>query len=213
MTKDSTKEQYLSTAETARLLGVSVGTVQSMVERGDLEAWKTAGDHRRINRLSVERILNNQNATAEPSEHPSTPLRQAKKHSGRSLARILVVEDSTTLLEVYKSIFAEMSHAIEVQYVDDGIKALLELGNTHYDLLILDLEIPFVNGYEMLRSIKGNNALRDLHVVIVTASAAADVQAQMNFDKDVEILTKPFNKEYLQGYVAGVARSLSYHTS
>ncbi|MEY3206681.1 MAG: hypothetical protein RIS77_54 [Pseudomonadota bacterium] len=41
-------QQYLSTRQSAKILQVSLGTVQKMVEEGDLVAWKTRGGHRRI---------------------------------------------------------------------------------------------------------------------------------------------------------------------
>ncbi|PJO39056.1 DNA-binding protein, partial [Delftia acidovorans] len=46
---------HYTTAEVAKLLGMAVRSVQLMVDRGDLEAWKTPGGHRRITRASVER--------------------------------------------------------------------------------------------------------------------------------------------------------------
>jgi len=49
--------EYLSTRQAALRLGVSLGTVQNMVENGVLEAWKTAGGHRRIPVASVETLL------------------------------------------------------------------------------------------------------------------------------------------------------------
>ena len=50
-------EQFYSTAEAAKLLGVSHRTIQLWVEAGTLQAWKTAGGHRRIASGSVERLL------------------------------------------------------------------------------------------------------------------------------------------------------------
>ena len=46
-----------STVEVARRLGLAVRSVQTMVDRGELQAWKTPGGHRRIARTSVERWL------------------------------------------------------------------------------------------------------------------------------------------------------------
>ena len=45
----------MSTMEVARLLGLAVRSIQLMVDRGELQAWKTPGGHRRISRESVER--------------------------------------------------------------------------------------------------------------------------------------------------------------
>ena len=56
----ATKEipkQYYSTREAAKLLGVSLTTAQIMVEKGELQAWKTSGGHRRISVEAVEKAL------------------------------------------------------------------------------------------------------------------------------------------------------------
>ena len=53
----SRRRRPTRTIEVARLLGLAVRSVQLMVDRGELEAWKTPGGHRRISRASVERWL------------------------------------------------------------------------------------------------------------------------------------------------------------
>ncbi|SDO81047.1 DNA binding domain-containing protein, excisionase family [Ralstonia sp. 25mfcol4.1] len=53
------EKPYYSTRTAAKLLNVSLGTVQKMVERGELGAWKTNGGHRRIHKETVHRLLAN----------------------------------------------------------------------------------------------------------------------------------------------------------
>jgi excisionase family DNA binding protein len=61
-----------STIEVARLLGMAVRSVQMMVDRGELDAWKTPGGHRRISRASVERwrASRQQRSDAPPRRRP-----------------------------------------------------------------------------------------------------------------------------------------------
>ena len=54
---DVAGDQPYTTIEVASLLGLAVQSVQLMVDRGELDAWKTPGGHRRISRASVERWL------------------------------------------------------------------------------------------------------------------------------------------------------------
>ena len=65
--------EYCSTSDAAQMLGVSLGTVQQMVENGLLEAWKTAGGHRRIKVASVEDYLRRR--TSGSSTHSTGQLR------------------------------------------------------------------------------------------------------------------------------------------
>jgi excisionase family DNA binding protein len=63
---------HFSTIEVARLLGMAVRSVQLMVDRGELEAWKTPGGHRRISRDSVQRWREaRQGAAARPAPPPA----------------------------------------------------------------------------------------------------------------------------------------------
>jgi excisionase family DNA binding protein len=64
------ENDYLSTREAASALGISLGTVQKMVESGVLEAWKTEGGHRRIPSSAIRERL----AQRQGSKSPSTTL-------------------------------------------------------------------------------------------------------------------------------------------
>ena len=67
----------LSTIEVAQMLGMAVRSVQLMVDRGELQAWKTPGGHRRISRASVDRWLAGRQAGpgASPAAAPPPPSR------------------------------------------------------------------------------------------------------------------------------------------
>jgi len=70
--ENSTRDHY-TTLEVAGLLGMAVRSVQLMVDREELEAWKTPGGHRRISRSSVERwIASRKPAGGRPIAQPQT---------------------------------------------------------------------------------------------------------------------------------------------
>jgi len=75
-------KEFYSTIEAAKLLGVSVRTVQLWVENGSLEAWKTAGGHRRIVAKSVDDYIRANQTSAPDSSNKM---------------RVLVVEDNPSL--------------------------------------------------------------------------------------------------------------------
>ncbi|TDF66154.1 helix-turn-helix domain-containing protein [Cupriavidus sp. L7L] len=66
---DVTDKPYYSTRTAAKLLNVSLGTVQKMVERGELGAWKTNGGHRRIHKETVHNLLATRVGSQPASEH------------------------------------------------------------------------------------------------------------------------------------------------
>ena len=82
--------EYLSTRQAAIRLGVSLGTVQNMVESGALEAWKTAGGHRRIPVASVETLLARRRSLTPSAQEYGSQI------------DILVAEDDLTLQMLYQ---------------------------------------------------------------------------------------------------------------
>ena len=72
---------YCGTSYAAKMLGISVGTVQGLVEKNDLKAWKTQGGHRRISLQSIQDYQRRHN------------LAPASMMQGEDRLRVLVVED------------------------------------------------------------------------------------------------------------------------
>jgi len=88
---------FCSTRQAAGLIGVSHRTIQLWVENGTLQAWKTAGGHRRITMSSIQKLVSQRNAAVAP---PSAPPEPAAAPAGRR--RVLIVDDDTALLRLYE---------------------------------------------------------------------------------------------------------------
>ena len=118
--------EFLSTRQAAQRLGVSLGTVQNMVESGVLDAWKTAGGHRRIPASSVEALLaKRRKQIARPGEA-----------SGQ--LDILVAEDDPTLQKLYQMTFDSWKLPITLRIVGDGFEMIRRL-RTMPDLSSMDI--------------------------------------------------------------------------
>lgn len=94
---------------------------------------------------------------------------------------ILMVEDDPAHAEIIRRNFEEFRAAIRLVHVSDGRQALDYLqpeasrddaNRPRPDLILLDLRLPRVNGLEVLRIRKGDPALRDIPVVVMTTSAS-----------------------------------------
>ena len=92
---------FCTTSEAASILAISVGTVQLWVDNGLLEAWKTAGGHRRVTRESINKILH-----ASPAAQPKTPASTASQTLTAERMRVLVVEDDRDLLRLYQTMLS-----------------------------------------------------------------------------------------------------------
>lgn len=171
-------DDLLTTREAARVLGVSLRTAQLWVESGVLRAWKTAGGHRRILKRSVEEVL----------EQREQALAGAPAPAGFT---VLVVEDEPDLLKLYKLTLGTWGLPIHVVTAANGFEALIRIGEARPDLLITDLNMPGMDGFRMIRTLRANAAFRDMDIVVVTALGKNEITDRGGLPDHVQVYTKP----------------------
>lgn len=193
------EKTFCTTREAADLLGVSVGTAQLWVENGLLTAWKTPGGHRRVMRNSVEKLLHTK---VDPTLTAATAMPQAQETPG---LKILVLEDDRSLLRLYQTMLAQWPMSPQVIAVDNGIEALLLLERERPDLLITDLSMTGVDGFQMLRILKTNTDHAGMAIVVVSGLDATDIAAQGGIPEGIPILPKPIPFARLQAIALAVA--------
>jgi excisionase family DNA binding protein len=194
-TMDSRKKilkTFCTTLEAAKILGVAQRTVQLWAESGLLEAWKTSGGHRRITRQSIERLLLNPSGVAPPSGANSSASEGvvAVASTPRPF-RILVVEDDANLRQLYELKLMRWPMQPAVTTAGDGYEALILMGNTKPDLLIVDLNLPGMDGFRMIETIRSVPELGDMVIVVVTGIDAAEVKKRGVLAPDIQVLPKP----------------------
>lgn len=177
-------EDYVSTTEAAELLGVAVRTVQLWVERGVLTAWKTPGGHRRIDAASVRRLLDE------------------RERATTGVDRILIVEDQPEQAEVLRLYVQNVAPRAEVQIARNGVAAMLAIGCEPPSLLLLDLLMPEMDGFEVLRELASDSSLQKMRIVVVTALAADEIAARGGMPEGVAgVLAKPVDFDALRQIV------------
>ena len=117
--------------------------------------------------------------------------------------RILLVEDNKKLSD---SVCDYLSPEFEVTAVYDGADAIAYYDYEEYDLVVLDLMLPKVDGISVLRHIKSNN--RHSGVIILTAKEALDDKLVAFELGTNDYLTKPFYMEELKARIYAVLRSI-----
>lgn len=118
--------------------------------------------------------------------------------------RILVVEDSASTRSLVRAIleapaFAPPALAIEVTEAQSGFDAMRLLPRARYDLIITDINMPDVNGLELIRFIRRSERYRSTPLVIISTQATLrDVERGRELGADAYV-TKPFSPESLRG--------------
>ncbi|MGA0571467.1 response regulator [Variovorax sp. VNK109] len=191
------EDSFCGTSYAAKLLGMSVATVQSLVERGEIEAWKTRGGHRRISIKSINQYLrDNQPQSVFAESEPPTSL------------HVLVVEDDENTRELYKACFEEWSLPVDLSLMGSVLEALVDIATLRPDLLITDLDMPGVDGMEMLKVLRRNPALANMQVLAVTGMNEEAVNARGGLPAGTLFRQKPLNFDWLQGYVTALLTAI-----
>lgn len=110
--------------------------------------------------------------------------------------RVLIVEDDPDARSLFRN--ALSAAGFDVEDVGDGLAALRRLDEYPPDLIVLDLGLPIVNGYEVREEIRAHAATRDLPIVVVTGSAIHDPDV---FDQACVVLLKPILPERIVAVV------------
>ncbi len=177
--------EFLTSSEAAKLLGVALSTVQLWTESGLLRAWKTGGGHRRITRRSVDYLLNQQHAAVD--ESPSDDRVTA-----------VVVEDDEGLLKLYQAQFAARELPIQLVCARDGFEGLIQIGRYLPDVVITDLMMPGMDGFQMIKALKGMPELKKCLILVVSALTEEEIRARGTPVTGLRLFQKPIPFDVLE---------------
>ena len=198
MRKSATNDDVLSTREAAERLGVALRTVQLWVESGVLPAWKTAGGHRRISRVAVEKLIAERHAAIQGGG----PALVSAADAGDQRLNLLVVEDEPELLRLFTMVIAQWDLPIDVTTACDGFEALLRIGHHCPDLLLTDLNMPGMDGFRMIAALRSQGQdFSALDIIVVTALGADDIARRGGLPAGVEVFNKPVPFDALEALV------------
>jgi excisionase family DNA binding protein len=186
-----------STLEVARRLGMAVRSVQLMVDRGELEAWKTPGGHRRISRHSVDQWL-----ASRGVDHPSPPLAAPGTPGTRRRPRVLLIEDSRHFQNLGALLVKQHFPDVDLQVADDGIAGLALAGRLQPDVLLVDILLPGIDGATLITSLRSHPTFERSRLIVVT-SLDADQRGPYAFALEgVPVVHKPRLVAELPGLLA-----------
>jgi CheY-like chemotaxis protein len=95
----------------------------------------------------------------------------------KGIINILLIEDNPADTRIIKEIFKEFKTKTKLHIINNGIEALKFINKKEKykntpgpDLILLDLNLPQINGFEVLKEIKTNNKLKNITVIVLTTS-------------------------------------------
>lgn len=176
-------EEVMGTQRAAEALGVSVRTVQLWVENGTLEAWKTPGRHRRILRSSVEALLAERGGRAEKESADQDD--------------VLIVEDESAMQAYYEAMFDLLRPELKLRFADNGFAGLVEYGRKTPGLMLLDIDMPGMDGIELINALDDNDH-GEASIVVVTGLTEEQIESRGGIREGIPVLAKPVSVDSLQ---------------
>jgi two-component system, OmpR family, response regulator RpaA len=143
--------RFLTTGDIAERLQVTIPTVKRWIREGHLTAFRTAGGHYRVTEDELSRFETQQGIPTAADE----PL------------RVLIVDDDPRFVDAVTEGLAIESR-LRIESARDGYEGLIKIGTFRPDLLILDLRMPELDGFEVCRKVKSDPITNDTKILAIT---------------------------------------------
>jgi two-component system chemotaxis response regulator CheY len=114
--------------------------------------------------------------------------------------KFLVVDDFSTMRRIVRNLLKE-SGFTEADEAEDGVVALHKLRNGNFDFVVSDINMPNMNGFQLLKEIKSDEKLKHIPVLMVTAEARKEDIVLAAQSGAAGYIVKPFTKATLEDKV------------
>jgi two-component system chemotaxis response regulator CheY len=119
--------------------------------------------------------------------------------------RFLVVDDFSTMRRIVRNLLKESGYA-EADEAEDGVVALQKLRASNFDFVVSDINMPNMNGFQLLAEIKKDEKLKHIPVLMVTAEARKEDIVLAAQQGAAGYIVKPFTKATLEEKVIHILK-------
>jgi len=126
--------------------------------------------------------------------------------------KFLIVDDFSTMRRIVRGLLKEIGY-INAEEAEDGAVALKMLRNDKFDFVVSDINMPNMNGFDLLAAIKKEDSLRHLPVLMVTAEARKEDIVRAAQEGAAGYIVKPFTKATLEEKVTKIMQKLAAATA
>jgi excisionase family DNA binding protein len=174
------RRSFYTTFEISEICGVNPTTVQNWVKGKRLKAFQTPGGHRRIQHEDLMDFMVKFQMPVPFELTQSAPM-------------IMMVDDEASVLDILENLMNTSEREVRVVKAQSGIEALLMIGETKPDLLILDIMMPGMNGFEVCKKLKQNPHTQNIKIAAISGDRNPLVRERiLNSGADI-FFTKPLD--------------------
>jgi len=185
-------DDILTVFKASKYCNVSPKTIINWIEAGHIKAYKTVGGHRRINKTDLEAFMRKQ----------GIPIPEEELDEGRK--RILVVDDDPIIVETIVQALEEDEYDYDVISASDGFEAGIQVNHFKPHLMILDIMMPDIKGYEVCKKIKSDEETKDTKIIVLSAYLDEEKFKKMKDNGADVCFSKPLPLPQLKAEVAGL---------
>ena len=189
-----------SSHQVGQLLQVSPSTVVGWINQGKLRAFRTPGGHRRVRAGDLRRFL----------ADTRMPLpRELRRKPGTR--RVFIVDDDPLVIKAIRRSMRQHTRGggLEIDGCEDGITALVRIGALRPDLVLLDIYMEGLDGFEVCRRLKRISDLEGLRIVAMSARPSAEDRARILDRGAFDYWPKPVRAEQILEVLEQGAREVT----
>lgn len=191
---DSVSAEFITSSQAAKRLGLSMATIQKLVDNNVLQAWKTFGGHRRISLASVMNYQNSNNFMELP------------RLNADRRAKVMLVIESAELTTRLKKDMGQWHLPLHAAFQESLTEALLELLNDKHDLLVLQLSGLRKQQEKVMEILQKFMSSRHTvaHTLILTQEQDLLTSSPMGTSPvSIQVLNQDLSPLWLSAYLSG----------
>lgn len=178
--------KYLSTGDVARYCEVNVTTVKRWIREGHLKGFQTPMGHFKVVKTDFIQFLKDNHMPVDESILGSAEL------------KVLVIDDDPGMIKTIVMTLESLNHNLKVDSATDGYDGLMKIGNSVPNLLILDLNMPKIDGYEVIKRVKNTEDYKSAEIMVVSSTLNEETEKKLINIGVSKYLKKPFKLSELK---------------
>ena len=179
------KREFYTTFEISQICGVNPTTVQNWVKSKQLKAFQTPGRHRRVRREDLIEFLREFDMPLPPELETDD--------TQKTYPTILIVDDDEDVRNVIADALRSGDEGINIMKARNGVDALLLIGQSKPDMIILDVIMPNMNGFDVCERLKANDNVRNVKIIGISGDHGQEVRKRILAAGADMFFTKPLN--------------------
>lgn len=182
-------EKIFTIPQAAKQCSINRVTLWRSVKSGKLKSFLTPGGHYRIYQRDLQEFMRERKMRPTSYGDP-----KGKK--------ILIVDDEFAIRKLLTQMLTGNGYLVEV--ASDGFEAGIKVAQFEPDLVILDLLMPNIDGFEVCRQLKENPATSEIRIIVLTGFATEENRSRVMRAGVDAFLSKPVERDVILSEVASI---------